>query len=236
MEQRYDFAPLRITLLGGLALGIVCVGIAVVQYPASTQQEVLYALALVLLVACGVVVVRGTWSATLAGATALRLGTLFGLLIGACWVVELYAANLAGTSAGWVLPVYRGSTFMAGVVFPLAAGIVAAARTERSGTGAAVGFWSGLIGGLITFLALMGMTYVFMSNFQQDPQNVRSYLESGERTLSAFIVGDSLFASCSHLLLIGMLWGSVLGAVGGAIGLSLARARKPVLRPEEQAP
>ncbi len=191
MEQRYDFAPLRITLLGGLALGIVCVGIAVVQYPASTQQEALYALALVLLVACGVVVVRGTWSATLAGATALRLGTLFGLLIGACWVVELYAANLAGTSAGWVLPVYRGSTFMAGVVFPLAAGIVAAAR---------------------------------------------SYLESGERTLSAFIVGDSLFASCSHLLLIGMLWGSVLGAVGGAIGLSLARARKLVLRPEEQAP
>ena len=149
---------------------------------------------------------------------------------------EIYAANLAGTSAGWVLPVYRGSTFMAGIVFPLAAGIVAAARTERIGTGAAVGFWSGLIGGLITFLALMVMTYVFMGIFQHDPQNVRGYLGSGERTLSTFIVGDSLFASCSHLLLIGMLWGSVLGAVGGAIGLSLAGARKPVLRREEQTP
>jgi hypothetical protein len=35
-------------------------------------------------------------------------------------------------------------------------------------------------------------------------------------------------------LRITLLGGLVLGAVGGAIGLSLARARKPVLRREEQ--
>jgi hypothetical protein len=141
-------------------------------------------------------------------------------------MLELYAATLVDSSAGWVVLTYRGATLVAGVGLPLLAGAVGAMRTGRIQTGAAVGFWSGLISGLITFLTLMLMTYLFMAAFQADPQNVHDFHQSGERTLATLIVGDSLFASCAHLVVIGMLWGTVLGVVGAAVGLALATVRQ----------
>jgi len=214
---------LRLSLAGGALLGFAFVGLAIIRYPASPGQTALYLVAGALLVLCGLGALAGTRPATADGAEALRLGGVFGLLIGGLWIVEVLTGNLIAIDSTPSHVIYRVSTAGA-FLLPLVAGGAGAARTGRVGTGLAVGFWSGLLSGLMTFLTLMAVTYVFMGVLAHDPQNLHDYAHSGERTLATFIVGDSLFGASAHLALIGAAWGSALGALGGAL---VAWRRRP---------
>src|SRR4051812_42849679 len=88
-----DVLLLRPALVCGNLVGLLFVGIALVRYPASTQQTILYALTLVLLAACAGVALRRARPRTATGARALRFGGAFGLLIGGCWITEVLAGN-----------------------------------------------------------------------------------------------------------------------------------------------
>lgn len=209
-------AVFRLSLMGGALIGLAFVGLALIRYPASPGQTALYLVAGALLVLCGVAALIGTRPATADGAVALRLGGVFGLLIGGLWIVEVLTGNLIAIDSTPSHVIYRVSTVGA-FLLPLVAGGVGAARTGRVRTGLVVGCWSGLLSGLITFLTLMAVTYAFMGWLAHDPQNLHDYPHSGERTLATFIVGDSLFGASAHLALIGAAWGSALGGLGGAL-------------------
>ncbi len=200
---------LRLSLLGGALIGLAFVALALIRYPASPGQTVLYLVAGALLVLCGLGALAGTHPATADGAEALRLGAAFGLLIGGLWIVEVLTGNLIAIDSILSHVIYRVTTAGA-FLLPLVAGGVGAARMGRTGrvqAGLAIGFWSGLLSGLMTFLTLMAVTYAFMGVLEHDPQNLHDYPHSGERTLATFIVGDSLFGASAHLALIGAAWG-----------------------------
>ena len=107
------------------------------------------------------------------------------------------------------------------------AGFIATRATGRLRAGITVSFWSGFISGLIGYLTLMFLTYAFRSTFGYDPQTLSQFAQSHRQhpnlSLSAFVVGDSLFASVSHLLVIGLGWGMALGTVGSLLGRALRR-------------
>jgi hypothetical protein len=209
---------LRPALVGGAMLGFLFALVTLLRYPASPSQTLLYYIALGLLALCAVVPIVGLRpSATPQHGSLWRLSIVFGLLIGALWVVEILAANLIAVGTGINLAVYRAATYAA-FLLPLGAGGVGAYRLRRITGGILVGFWSGLMSGLIAFLTLMFIAYVFMATLQHDPQTLREYAHSGERTLSTYIVGDFLFGGCAHLLLIGVLYGTALATVGALIG------------------
>ena len=217
-------AWLRPALMCGALLGVVYALVALLRYPASPSQTLLYFIAIGLLALCAVVAFVGLRPAAAAQDGAVwRLSIRFGLLIGALWLVEMLAANIiaVGTPANHV--VYEAATLVA-FFLPLVAGGLAAYRLRRVSGGIVVGFWSGLTSGLIAYLFLMTITYAFMGVIQHDPQTLREYAQSGERTLATYIVGDFLFASCAHLLVIGVVYGTALASVGALIGRALAGA------------
>jgi hypothetical protein len=104
------------------------------------------------------------------------------------------------------------------------AGGYAALRTGRIMAGALVGFWSGLISGLITFILLLCMTYLCMDLLQHDPQNIQEFQSSGALDLATSIVAESLAGGINHLWL-GPLVGASLGTLGGVVGAGLAPTR-----------
>jgi len=219
-------AVLRLSLMVGALIGLACVGLTLIRYPASPGQTALYLVAGALLLLCGLAALVGTRPATADGAVALRLGGVFGLLIGGLWIVEVLTGNLIAIDSAPSHVIYRVSATGA-FLLPLVAGGVGAARTGRVRMGLAVGFWSGVLSGLVTFLTLMAITYAFMDLLRHDPQNLRGYAHSGERTLATFIVGDSLFGASAHLALIGPAWGSALGGLGGALVAWRRRPSRP---------
>jgi hypothetical protein len=226
-------ALLRPALVAGALLGVLFALVALLRYPASPAQTLLYYVALGLLALAAVVAFVGLRPASAAQDGAVwRLSITFGLLIGALWMVEMLAANVIAVGTGINQVVYEAAT-LAAFALPLVSGGLAAYRLRRVSSGIVVGFWSGLISGLIAFLTLMSIAYAFMATLQHDPQTLREYAHSGERTLSTFIVGDFLFASCAHLLLIGVLYGTALATVGALFGRALAA---PSPKPGPAAP
>jgi hypothetical protein len=228
---RRPIGVLRGALLGGSLLGLGFAVAALVGYPAPPAQVALYWVAIILLGGCAVV---AWWSPSMPGlqaATARSLSVRFGLLSGACWIVEMVTANLVPLPAGrgflLYLIIYRG-TILAGLALPLVAGFVAARATGQLGVGIGVSLWSGFISGLIGYLTLMFLTYAFMGTFQQDPQTLsqfaQSHREQPNLSLSAFIAGDSLLGSVNHLVIVGLGWGTMSGTVGALLGRALRRS------------
>jgi hypothetical protein len=223
---------LRVALVAGSALGAFLVVLTMVRYRPSSQQTLLYWLALGLLVACGAFAFlrlrqsRPDRTIPLVQFKVLRLGVGFGLLLGSLWITEIIMGNLAGSNTPLVVAVYRGATLIA-FALPGAAGATGAYELASVRAGAAVGFWSGLISGLIAFLTLMWVMYLFLPVLEHDPQTLQEYARSTERTLATFIAGDFLFGACSHLLLIGLLYGTVLATIGAALGRALAPSASP---------
>ena len=209
-------------------MGAVLALIALIGYPAPRAQTALYWGALTLLIGCAALAWFGGGAAALRQPATRRLIIGFGVGIGACWIIEMVVANLVPvpTSAHRFayfayLVAYEGPTLIA-FALPVVGGFVTTRLTRRLSDGIAVSFWVGLLSGLIGYLTLMFLTYTCLGVIEHDPQTLSQFAQSHRQqptlTLSAFIVGDSLFGSVSHLLLIGAGWGSLLGALGAVLG------------------
>jgi hypothetical protein len=165
----------------------------------------------------------------------LRWSAQFGLLCGFFWIIEMVMGNVIPHPTGTGLEVFRAfyvvSAFIAFVIPPIG-GFIASRATGRITAGVSVGFWTGFVSGLIGYLTLMFLTYAFLSAiFSHDPQNMSQYIASQAssqgQSLDSWIVGDSLFASVSHLLAIGLIWGTVGGTIGALIGRLFRQGKEP---------
>jgi hypothetical protein len=143
----------------------------------------------------------------------------WGLLIAGFWLIEMVTGNLLDARSGTVRTLYFGSSLLA-FMLPLFAGIWGSRKSGRVRAGMLMGLWSGIVSGLLAFLILMTITYLFLNIMRSDPQNVLQFQGSGARDLTTFVVGDSLAGATGHLV-IGPVLGSGLGLVGGVIGKAL---------------
>ncbi len=223
-------------LLVGSLLGLGFAVAALVGYPAPISQTALYWVAVASLVGCVALAWLSARVPALQRPEIVQWSARFGLFCGGCWIIEMVLGNVIPLPTGTGLQVYRGvylASAAVAFVTPLVAGFVATRATGRFTAGLSVGFWTGFISGLMGFLTLMFLTYAFLSVFTHDPQNLSQYAASHAQdqgqSLASWIVGDSLFASVSHLLAIGFVWGTVGGAIGALVGrLFRRRSATPV--------
>jgi len=148
----------------------------------------------------GFAAVRWTRVTTREDSVVLRHGARWGVAIGLAWTVEVVGGNVItphGLGAGI-------GVVAAGVaaILPVVGGATGAAITGRIGTGARVGFWSGVVSGLIAFVALAGVGYLIVNipGFPgvETPHHVSRTLTADES--AAFNIGECLAGGVSHLV------------------------------------
>lgn len=222
---------LRTGILGGLCCCVLAVAYSIHRYPeivAPPSAAIFSSLFLAGLLWYGFAALRWTRVTTPADFMVLSYGARWGVVIGLVWIVEVVGGNV-------IVPHQLGASIgvlsaLVAAILPVVAGAIGAARTGRIGTGARIGFWSGVVSGLITFVALasVGFLVVNVPGFPgiETPRNVSRPLTADE--LAAFNLGDYLAAGVNHMVLVGGLFGSAAGAIGGVLSRALRSQRSEV--------
>jgi hypothetical protein len=163
-----------------------------------------------------------THGATASGRIVLQEGSIFGLLCGGVWILELLTANVLGPHLGSLNLVLSYSFVFLAYLLPGLAGLRAAFRAGRLGSGLEAGLLCGMCGGLMIFLAAIIIPALFLGTGPSDPQTIREFQHSGLPDITTFLVGDFLAGLIAHLW-IGLLTGLGLGVIGGVLGKGPAR-------------
>jgi hypothetical protein len=216
---------LRNGLLTGLSLSALVMIYSLMRFagPAGTH-DVKNAL-----IACGILIfytyaaIRRTHPVTDADEMVLRLGARWGLAIGCVWSVPLVFLNLAPRIMGGL----NGLLMLTGVVLPFVAGAHAGITTDRVSTGFRVGFWSGLVSGLLVFFVLAAMGYILGlvpgfpgAEIPKTPAYTAAEFEAAN-------VMDGLGGAMAFLFMICPVFGLVGGTFGAWAGIRLARTGGP---------
>jgi hypothetical protein len=214
--------PLRAAILSGACICVFAVAFSICLHPAIIALKGTPTFLSVFLagVLCYVfAAVRWTRIVAQDDFLVLRSGARWGVMIGLAWAAEVVAGNL-------IVPHQLGARIgvLAAAVaafLPLFAGLRGAEMTGRVVAGLRVGFWSGIVSGLITFvsLAIVGYLVVLFPGFpgvEVPHEAIAGALTAKE--LAAFNIGDYLAAGVSHLVLIGAPFCSGVGLVGGLLG------------------
>jgi hypothetical protein len=211
---------LRNTILVGVCTCVAAVAYSIARYPliiASPGTPIFLSLFLAGVVWYAFAALRWTRVATSEDLLVLHRGMRWGVLIGLVWTVEVVSGNLImqhqlGSRIG-------GLAALLAAILPAIAGASGAVVTRRASTGARIGFWSGVVSGLITFVTIVAVGYlvVYFPGFPgvETPHHVSKALTAEE--LAAFNIGDYLAGGVSHLVLIGAPFCSLAGLIGGLL-------------------
>jgi hypothetical protein len=127
----------------------------------------------------------------------LQDGVKWGLAIGCGWVVvAMVPVSNEVVGPLWFLGLFSG------ILLPFASGAAVAIKTGNAWIGRRVGFWSGVVGGLIGFLVFATREFASGDEF-------------------------ALVAAFYSMFIFGSLYGGIAGTVGGWIGLKLYRTGEP---------
>ena len=103
--------------------------------------------------------IRWTHPETIEDSLVLRLGVRWGLAIGCAWaIVAIVPFNVFETIAEFGVSLWLLGVF-SGVLIPFVSGASVAIQTENPQMGMRVGFWGGVVGGLIGFLIFMATLF-----------------------------------------------------------------------------
>jgi len=196
---------LRNFLLAGLVLCVLVLVIIAFDNPdfrhVLLRNPAIPAIMTLVLVWNGYATVRWTQDSMV-----LQDGVKWGLAIGCGWVV----VAVVPVSNELVGPLWFFGLFTA-ILLPFASGAAVAIRTGNAWIGRRVGFWSGVVGGLMGFLVFA----------------VRYFTNPGE---------FALVAAFWAMFFFGSLYGGIAGTVGGWIGLKLYRTGEPPLDATSRSP
>lgn len=223
--KRSFMLTLRRLLWLGIALAALLVGYGFIAYPnIAPHSGIEFGALIYLALLLGVYVVFSFRLVPPADSALERVSIGLGLLIGVMWVVEIVVGNLNGTlftlNSTVTLTLYFGS-ILSVLVLSIFAGVRGAQIGNRIRDGILLGLESGMLSALVAFSAGVGMTFLFIQALQQDPQTLREFARSGASDIVTFVIQDFIFAFTNHLL-IGIILGLGLGAVGAIIGRALS--------------
>ena len=196
---------MRALLLAGLAVTLGLVGTDVARHPAVAAERA----APVYWVSLALVVAAFGVASLLATPKAGPLGVVFGAVVGALWMVEVWAGNLAPPGPATEI-VYRVSTASV-LVATLLGGLLGGRRRGRLADGVSVGAISGMLSGMLVCVVVVAGGALAAQLSVIDPPTDAGY-------------ADALAAGVNHLW-IGVGIGSLCGLAGGAVGAALGTAR-----------
>jgi uncharacterized protein (TIGR03435 family) len=200
-------------VLAGVALSVLTVVVSILRYPGILAGAQVVFVALFLLFFAYAAVFH-TRPRTPEESIVLRLGSRYGLAIGALTMCGILALNF-GIGIGVLM-------VLAAISLPVVAGAHAGITLWRVGAGLRVGFWSGIVSGLMLFLGLMAYGYILafipgIPGAEFPPIHPYTAMEYQRAN-----VGDTLGGGLA-MMIFGFGF-EVLGAtVGSWLGMMLAR-------------
>jgi hypothetical protein len=196
---------LRNWILAGLTLCALTIAFSVLKYPESPFSFPVLAVISFGLLFYACVAVWRTRPVTPEHALVLRLGAKWGLALGTLWIAAYKNFRLP---FGWLL-------VLAAFALPFIGGAHGVIKTGRMRNGMRVGFWSGLISGLMVFLVLAVSGYIgaFSGTGDEIPRTP-FYIAAEYQRVNIF---DALGAGLVHLFGFGGLLGTVQGTIGGLL-------------------
>jgi hypothetical protein len=222
---RAAFLSQRNWVLVGLCLCFLTAAVSFLRYSSlvtSHDARNLAGIGVGFLFYAGVALWR-TRPVTFEDTTVVRLGTRWGIAIGVLWTIGYVAGNLVtphrlGAQSAILLA-------LVAFVLPFAVGVHGAASTGRVRAGMRAGFWSGFIGGMMAFLALAVVGYIcaFFPGFPGAEIPPPGHVYTAEE-FQRINVMDAMGGELAHLFLIGGLFGTIEGVLGGCFGIWWVRA------------
>lgn len=218
MHRQAEWCRARLlwgALLVGIALNLALIGGRVLPYPAMVMLPggVVYMLEpVVLLLLYGGL---GWWLTTAvnpARLAALRAGTLFGLMSGGVWVVNLALetfADLAVQVGRFVFLLLLGATFLLWGV----AGLRTAKRTGSLSLAILAAVWSAMNSIVILVAFGLLLLYTSLPRLEHTVATSPEFRSSGWHDVGAFAIANTFDAAFSHLL-VAPLVAVFFGALG----------------------
>lgn len=205
---------LRIGVLGAIVSALSLAAYGLVHYlgRAGGQPWLAGALLLLTLLAYGASTLTLSQGATRQARIARRNGLIGGILIGTAW---LFALNPTGPLKPWV-----AVPLAFAIVAPVGIAILTGHATRDARAAAATSTWSGIIGGLLAYIAWVTSSYL-RNGGPYDPQLLRDFHHSGSHDLIAYAVSNNLWSALSLLVLIPL----VTVAIGSMTSRVTARCK-----------
>jgi hypothetical protein len=206
-------AGLRASVLAAIAASVVLALYGLARYPGLRTGDGWFAFLafLAIMLAYGVAALSLSRGRAPAAATARRCGVAGGLAVGGGWLLIF-------------LPVSKAFFFVplaVALVAPIVVAALAGHSSHDAGVGRAAALWSGLVGGLLVFIAYVTVTYAGDGR-PYDAQTLRDFHASGAHDLVTYAVADDLGGALSMLV--------IIPVVALALG-SLTSARASATRP-----
>ena len=227
-----SFPPIHKALRKGVLAGAgVCVAIvaySILRYPGilgSSAAPKFLPLFSIAILWYGFAGLRWTNVSNSEDFVVLHYGARWGLVIGVVWIMEAFAGDelLPHSPIGLLIT-------MVAAALPAVAGAAGSAVTGQPWTGARIGFWSGVVSGLIAFAGIAGLGYLAVDfpEFLQGQDSAPDIVNALAGQSAGDSIGDYLARGVSQLLLAGALFCSAAGAFGGWLG-RLVRGHQPTL-------
>ena len=210
-------AGLRASVLAAIAASVVLALYGPVRYPGLRTGDSWFAFLafLAIMLAYGVAALSLSRGRAPASATARRCGVAGGLAVGGGWLLIF-------------LPVSKAFFFVplaVALVAPIVVAALAGHSSRDARVGRAAALWSGLVGGLLVFIAYVTVTYAGDGR-PYDAQTLRDFHASGARDLVTYAVADDLGGALSMLVIIpvvALALGSLTSARASATRLAPPR-------------
>jgi len=226
-------------LLGGLAVSWFLVILIVLRYPGNASSKGTHLgyvglASIALLVAGAVIASLGASHRTPECRADARLGMVVGLVTGCVWVLEISFNNFVDprVSTASARFVVDNSAWGFTALVILIASCAQTWHTGRFSSAIRVGLNSGVTSGLISCLMGLLLVLVWMPFLMRDPLNIQEYAVRGTREqspgMATYFAYDTMSGALGHLMVLGLIMGILLGAIGGLVALTPGWVRRRV--------
>jgi hypothetical protein len=230
MEKQLGYRMSNLRLQQVFISAVIVIGSLIgygrVRYPRIISEAGMLSLLTpaFLLLIYGAVAIWVTHQPTQVRSSALKSGTLFGLLIGTIFIVNIAVENFADIGQRAITIFTLGFMLFIFLVFAYA-GWYGTRESNQLPLGILTSIWSAMIGVVIVLLFGFLINFLFTQRLEQNLQASAEYLRSGSHDLETFTFWNTLDSASSHLFEVPII-AVVLGTLGSLVSLGFSQVQK----------
>jgi hypothetical protein len=202
------------------------IGYGMLRYPLILSEAGVLSLLtpVFILLLYGVAAIWVTYQPNQASSSALKSGTVFGLVVGITFIITIAVENFAGMSGQVSTISTLGFMLLIFLIFAFA-GWHGTKQSSQVSLGILASVWSSMIGVVIALLFGFTINFLLTQRLEQNLQASAEYLRSGSHDLETFTFWNTLDSASSHLLEAPII-AVVLGTLGSLISLGFGQLQK----------